>query len=587
MTTPDDPGRISQEGFQLTVCRAPACRLFLWALFSVAAWGLWSLLGREVALPDIPDARFQCLSYTPFRGDQSPFDAGLIVPAENVRADLALLAPHTGCVRTYSTRMGVDAVLPAARQYGLKLLLGIWIGREVKDNKLEIESTLSTAALHPQSVRAIIVGNEVLLRKEQSAQGLIAIIEDVRRQTTLPLTYADVWEFWLKNPEVAAHVDFLTIHILPYWEDQPVAVEGSLQHVDKILSEIQAAFPGKAILIGETGWPSAGRGRETATPGRVNQARFVREFVALTGKKGIPYNLIEAFDQPWKRFQEGTVGGQWGLFSADRQAKFPLTGPVSEHPSWRWLVIAGSLLSALVLAVTWRRPLAGWRWFALAACGHAGVGVVYFYVRQLAHAAITWPDWLFGLAGDAIILLALLLLGIILIAPGSRWATTVPPDLLRTRAWLLGRLPPGMSLDPPERLWGLLRGLTLISAAVMALPLAADGRYREFPIAFFLAPALLLWHHPPAGRQPLEAWLGGMLALCIPLGLAVETLANREALAWNGVLLLLVIPLRRVMLLEWHHLTKRTGEGGNPDSYSTATRASKPPINPTAPPRAL
>ena len=34
-------------------------------------------------------------------------------------------------------------------------------------------------------------------------------------QVTVPVTYADVWEYWLRNREVYEAVDFVTIHILP------------------------------------------------------------------------------------------------------------------------------------------------------------------------------------------------------------------------------------------------------------------------------------------------------------------------------------------------------------------------------------
>jgi exo-beta-1,3-glucanase (GH17 family) len=46
-------------------------------------------------------------------------------------------------------------------------------------------------------------------------------------------------------------------------------------------------------------------------PSRVNEAKFMRGFVAMAEANGWHYNLIEAFDQPWKRASEGAVGGYW------------------------------------------------------------------------------------------------------------------------------------------------------------------------------------------------------------------------------------------------------------------------------------
>src|SRR6202021_2219374 len=74
------------------------------------------------------------------------------------------------------------------------------------------------------------------------------------------------------------------------------------------------AFPGKEILIGETGWPSEGRMPDGALPSRTNQARIVSEMLDLAKRENIRINLIEAYDSLWKREGEGTVGGNGGLF---------------------------------------------------------------------------------------------------------------------------------------------------------------------------------------------------------------------------------------------------------------------------------
>ena len=104
----------------------------------------------------------------------------------------------------------------------------------------------------------------MLLRGEMTTADLAANIRSVKSQVTVPVTYADVWEFWLRNREVYDAVDFVTIHILPYWEDFPIRAKYAAAHVDAIRKRMAVAFPGKEILIGETGWPSAGadaRGR--------------------------------------------------------------------------------------------------------------------------------------------------------------------------------------------------------------------------------------------------------------------------------------------------------------------------------------
>ena len=177
----------------------------------------------------------------------------------------------------------------------------------------------------------------------------------------MPVTYADVWEFWLRNREIYEAVDFVTIHILPYWEDIPVRAKFAAGHVDDIRKRMAVAFPDKEILIGETGWPSAGRMREGALPSRTNQARVVSEILDLAKREKFRVNLIEAYDQPWKRQLEGTVGGYWGLIDdAQRAVKYPPGEPISNYPFWKLQMGCGMALSAFVFLAGWltlrRRP---------------------------------------------------------------------------------------------------------------------------------------------------------------------------------------------------------------------------------------
>src|SRR5690606_23644812 len=162
--------------------------------------------------------------------------------------------------------------------------------------------------------------------------------------------YADVWEFWTEHRALADHVSFVTIHILPYWEDHPVGIEAAIDHVVDVAEKMRSLFAGKDILIGETGWPSEGRSRRAADAGRVNQAKFFRQFSLAAAEHGLDYNFIEAFDQPWKRRLEGAMGGQWGLFDSAGEPKFPATGPVEEDPN-AWIGLAGAAAGALLFGL--------------------------------------------------------------------------------------------------------------------------------------------------------------------------------------------------------------------------------------------
>jgi exo-beta-1,3-glucanase (GH17 family) len=327
------------------------------ALFAMAAAAIvtaWAWLGAAVQMPPSPLAsgeKLYCVSYTPFRGTQSPLGPDIPVDPRQIDEDLAQLKHITDCVRTYSVDFGLDRIAEIAKSHGMKVLQGLWLSNRPELSRKQVATAIALANRFPDVIAAVIVGNEDLLRGEMAAPALVRTIREVKAQVPVPVTYADVWEFWLRHRDVATAVDFVTIHILPYWEDFPIPARNAASHVDAIRAQMVAAFPGKDVFVGEFGWPSAGRMREGALPSPVNQARTMHEVLDHAKRENYHVNLIEAYDQPWKRQLEGTVGGHWGLFDAyQRRAKFAWGGLVSNHPHWRWQAAGGVGLAAIVFA---------------------------------------------------------------------------------------------------------------------------------------------------------------------------------------------------------------------------------------------
>ncbi len=281
-------------------------------------------------LPPSPLAaseKLYCVSYAPFRDGQDPLIEATQIPPQQIDEDLKFLARYTDCIRTYSVENGLDKVPEIAQRYGLKVLQGLWLSNKIARNRAQMAVTVALAKKYPDVIRAVIVGNEVLLRGEMSAPDLGAFIREVKAQITQPVTYADVWEFWLRYADLQNAVDFVTIHILPYWEDFPLPASRAAAHVDAIRKKVVAAIPNKEIVIGEFGWPSQGRMREGALPSPSNQARAIEETLTLGKRENFRVNIIEAFDQPWKRALEGSTGRYWGIFDRSTQGpKFTLGG---------------------------------------------------------------------------------------------------------------------------------------------------------------------------------------------------------------------------------------------------------------------
>ncbi|MBL8225531.1 MAG: hypothetical protein JNM50_09385 [Chromatiales bacterium] len=484
--------------------------LFL-ATAVLASAGFWWALGGERAVPGGIAAgdRLQCASYTPFRGGDTPLR--FTVDRQRLAQDFALLSPRVGCLRLYSVR-GMELVPEVAGEHGLTLILGAWIGRDRADNEREVAGLIRLASQYPDVVQAVLVGNEVLLRREQTAAQLAGYLRRVKAAVRQPVSYGDVWEFWLRNPGLAADVDFVTIHLLPYWEDEPAGIDAAIAAVAAARARVAAAFPGKDVLVGEAGWPSEGRQREAAVPSRVNQARFVRGFLARARSEGWRYNLIEAFDQPWKRAQEGAVGGYWGLFDAERRDKGVLSGPVSDVPAWPGLLGLAVLLAGLVLAAggTWRSPVA----VALAAAGGNGVAM-HVHQWQLFSRAPAESLWFAALGAVAL-----------------------------AATWLGCRRAAGGAGRP----WhDVVLGVAAALAAIVMLGLVFDPRYRHFPVGAFLAPALAaLWPVPASGCwRDRHRVLAGLLLVGVPFVLWQETLLNVQALGWCAVAALLALGLLR------------------------------------------
>ena len=525
---------------------ARAAVLAVAALAALAGLAWWHARGQPVTLPDAGIEKLPCVSYAPYRlPGQTPFTKGFVVSPAQIDADLALLAQRTRCVRTYSVDQGLSAVPALARKHGLRVMLGLWIGRDRAENERELARGREVIGRDGDVIDAVIVGNEVLLRRELPAAVLAEYIGRVRAATALPVTYADVWEFWLQNPELAGAVSFVTVHLLPYWEDDPMPIERAVGHVVSVLARVRAAFPGKEVLIGEAGWPSKGRRREGAVPSRVNQARFVRELANAAAAQGLRYNVIEAFDQPWKRRLEGTVGGFWGVLDADGREKFPLRGPVVEDTGWRRGIVTAGL--ALVLfAFAGLAAQSRWRGVIFLALAGAAFGAAFAAQGAMIKAASRDAiELALGTAFGAFSAVATLLAATGL----ARWLdgrrALAPAPAAAVARWFRTNV---SSSSTAERLLGSLRFALLFGAAAASLALAFDPRYRDFPLALVAPPAvafaLLAWV-VGASAEIEERALAAVLVVTAPVIVLREGFANTDALAWAALCLAFAAGVRR------------------------------------------
>ncbi len=307
-------------------------------------------LPEDIGL-DVPDGKLNSLSYAPFREGQSPLTEVFSTP-EQIDEDLQLLAGKTHTIRTYASSLGLKVIPELARKHGLKMIQGAWIGYVEADIPKELDALVYAANTYPDVVKRVIVGNEVLLRGERTPEELVKYIREVKKRVKQPVSYADVWSMYMKYPDLIKEVDFITIHILPYWEDEPIPVDKAPAHIERIYKQVRKEAdrisPGKPILIGESGWPSEGRQRGWAIPSVVNEATFIRGLLKVAADNHFDVNIVESFNQSWKSELEGVIGANWGLFSVDRKEVFPLTGKVYENVKWFDQFLVASLLMVLI-----------------------------------------------------------------------------------------------------------------------------------------------------------------------------------------------------------------------------------------------
>ncbi len=326
--------------------------LFAVLLCGLLTFGVWWTLERPAAVPDYR-GEIDGLAFSPFQRGQSP-ETSVYPTREQIRADLVRAAEIGNRVRTYTVQGVLGDIPGLASDLPLRITLGAWLDHDLTRNAEELTRLVAAARAH-RNVERLMVGNETVLRQDLTPAQLIAAINQVRRVVRIPVSTAEPWHVWLAHPELARSVDFITIHLLPYWEGLPV--DDALRFVMEKLDAVRAAFPGKPVVIGEIGWPSNGVDIGAARASRVNQAEFLRAFFNVAHQRGLDYFVMEAFDQPWKTSFEGRAAGYWGIMDLDRHAKWAMTGAVWETPRWAgWALGSTGLAALLALVLLSRRP---------------------------------------------------------------------------------------------------------------------------------------------------------------------------------------------------------------------------------------
>lgn len=144
-----------------------------------------------------------------------------------------------------------------------------------------------------------IVGGEMLSATTQ--QRLIMLMEDVRMETSgkVPVATNDTYDRLLKYRGAALAGDYLAVNIYPFWEG--VVVDDAIGVVRRAVTSLRQAYPGKRIVIMETGWPTRGSTCGQARPSETNALQYLKELKAFCELEEIECFPFELADEPWKK----------------------------------------------------------------------------------------------------------------------------------------------------------------------------------------------------------------------------------------------------------------------------------------------
>lgn len=256
------------------------------------------------------------ISFSAYLENQSP---GSIISEEQIEARMKIIKPYVKWVRSFSCVDGNEHIPRIAHKYGLKTIVGAWLGDDKEKNDEEIESVIKLAKDGYTDI--IAVGNEVLLRGELSEDEIIQYIQKVKMEVPdIPVGYVDAYFEFVNHPRLCNLCDVILANCYPFWEGYPI--EHSLAYLKNMYYQAVSAAKGKKVIISETGWPNVGTPDRNAVPSYENALTYFINTFMWANQENVDVIYFSSFDETWKTEKEGDVGAYWGLWDKDGNLKF-------------------------------------------------------------------------------------------------------------------------------------------------------------------------------------------------------------------------------------------------------------------------
>jgi len=256
------------------------------------------------------------LCYSAYEEGQEPGD---VLTIEQIRRRMAVIAPYTKWIRSFSCIEGNELVPKVAREFGIKTLVGAWLGKDKDLNEQEITGLIQLAKEGYVDIAA--VGNEVLYRKDLSEEELLDYIHRVKKAIPeVQVGYVDAYYEFTDCPRITEACDVILSNCYPFWEG--CQIDYSLVYMKQMYQQAVQAANGKKVIITETGWPSQGKSLEGAEPSAENAMKYFINTQQWSREENIEIFYFSSFDESWKVGAEGDVGAYWGLWDMHQQLKF-------------------------------------------------------------------------------------------------------------------------------------------------------------------------------------------------------------------------------------------------------------------------
>ena len=244
---------------------------------------------------------------------------GDLIQDGQIRRRINLLKPYSQWIRSFSCIEGNELIPQIAKEYGIKTLVGAWLGTDKDKNRQEIQNLIQLAKDGLVDIAA--VGNEVLYRKDLSEDELLETIRQVKNAIPgVPVGYVDAYYEFMQKPRIAEICDVILCNCYPFWEGTDFSF--SLQHMQEMYQQAVAAGKEKRVIITETGWPSKGESLGDAVPSHINALKYFVHTQLWAMDENIEVFYFSSFDESWKVSAEGEVGAYWGIWDKNEKLKF-------------------------------------------------------------------------------------------------------------------------------------------------------------------------------------------------------------------------------------------------------------------------